>query len=282
MKGRMITPLLALAALAAPASAQPLSGRETIWAQGVGQELGGSTWAQRFSIPRPVEGVVKNNDVARAPLKGPLAHGLRIGGGDDVVERLRFESPAAAQEYVASAVVLEGREGVAGELRGNQVLLVRGPSAKDPARARALLDAGWKVLPVADQTDATFARLDDGGLALSTTLADGPLRASVDKALDSLRRNAGGDVQIEWASPRGARVRFPSGYEAEVRSDREGASAVTSPGPGGVPAMREYLAAVQPPPADDAPSTALRTREATPSSTQTEGAAGRVRRLLGE
>ncbi|MCO5169383.1 MAG: hypothetical protein M9894_23820 [Planctomycetes bacterium] len=278
MRGQIITPLLALAALAAPASAQPLSGRETIWADGVRQELGGSARTQRFTLPRPVEEVVKSNDVARAPLKGPLAHGLRIVAGDDVVERLRFDSPRAAQEYMASAAALEGPDAVAGELRGGQVLLVRGPGAKDPARARALLDAGWKVLPVAEQTDATFARLEDGGLALSTQLESGPLRESVDKALDSIRRGAGGGVTIEWATPGGAHVRFPSGYEAEVRSDPRGASALTSSRPDGVQAMREYLAAVQPPPPDDAPSTVLRTRD--PSAT--EGAAAVVRNLFGD
>ncbi|MCO5169283.1 MAG: hypothetical protein M9894_23310 [Planctomycetes bacterium] len=186
----------------------------------------------------------------------PLGVHARAEGAQ--VERLRFSSPAAAQEFLTTVDHWVLGHPVAGELRGDQVVLVHGDMVRDAARTRAALDAAWSVAPAAAEVDVTFAHLGGDDLAVTTRLPDGPLRRSIDAALAAIHRSPGPGMSSD---PRSGEVRFDSGFHARVRSDGDGAMAVTSSRPGGVDALEGYLKTLQPP-------------------RRTVGAAGVVRRLF--
>lgn len=247
--------LIALFTLTGPAAAQEPSARERAW---------------RTRLEAAVGPVGPIERVERVGSPGAVAQGVRSRAGEAIVERLRFPSAAAAQEFLARTEHWSDGRPVVGELRGDQVVLVHGDVVRDAALARAALDAAWSVAPAPAVADATFAHLGGNDLAVSTRLPEGPLRESIDQALAAIQRHGGPDATSDAHS---GDVRFDSGFQAHVRSDGDGAAAVTSSRPGGVDAMQGYLAALQ-------PESAARSTPGTPAAT--EGAAGVLRRLFGQ
>ena len=81
-------------------------------------------------------------------------------------------------------------------------------------------------------------------MAVSTTLKDGPLRESIDRALEKAREREGTN-EFQATPNGGMQVRAPSGFEADLESDEHGASALLRSGPQG-PATNEYLALLDP------------------------------------
>lgn len=252
---------LCLVALAGPARAQdpdaPLSRREQAYVDDLGRRFGQVSFADRSSFaPGAREVVAPIGDGRRgrpdgAPVRPveptPMARGLLVRAGDTTIARYKFDSPEQAQaeaRRVMEAPPNENREPLVGEVRGEQVLVLSGEIAKDPAAAREALDAAWQGLPAAASPDATFAVLGPRDLVLTTTLTDGPLRESVDQAIARARASA--DRPGFETTPDGARVGHGTdGLQADLSSGPQGATARVSGGPAGL-ASQEYLALLTP------------------------------------
>lgn len=273
--------LCVLVALAAPAAAQdrdaPLSPRERSYVEGLGRQFGAVSFADRsqFVVGEPEIVDLSADAPARPPAS--VADGILVRAGDTTIARYRFASPEEAQaeaRRVLETPVEGSRAPLVGEVRGNQVLVLSGEVAKDPAAAREALDASWQGLPAPAAPDATFAVLGPRDLAISTTLKDGPLRESIDKALAKARERAGTPEFQE--TPDGMAVRSPSGFEADLRVDDQGASALLRSGPGG-PATNEYLGLID-------PNADARSAEQARGANQaaTEGAARKLDGLFGD
>ncbi len=176
-----------------------------------------------------------------------MVNGLQVLGRDVAFQRYKFPSAEAAQAQVKEIIdtpMPEGRKPIAAEVRGDQVLIVVGDLARDPAAVRKALDAGWRGLPAPAEPDATVAILGPRDMAVSTTLKDGPLRESIDQALAKARERQG-TAEFQATPDGGMQVRAPSGFEADLMSDEHGASALLRSGPQG-PATNEYLALLDP------------------------------------
>lgn len=88
----------------------------------------------------------------RSP-KGPVpVRGVLVEVEGLALLRLRLPSPEAALAFVAEGATAydpRGRARVT-EVRGEQVVVLRGPLAEDRARVGRVLEAAWKGLPVQD------------------------------------------------------------------------------------------------------------------------------------
>lgn len=248
--------LAALVLAGTPASAQDsLSRREREYVQALERRFGPVT-ASRLNFPSRLVAPTPTDELRR-PIERPrperpyidvLVNGLEVRSDDVAIHRYRFSSPEEAQQMATGLIespMPEGRQPVVGEVRGNQLLLVTGDIARDPAAAREALDAAWQGLPASPTTDATFAVLGPNELAVHTTLEDGPLRESIDKAIKRARDLQERSDEFQPTPDGGMQVRKPSGFEADLRSDEHGASALLRRSPAG-PATGEYLALLDP------------------------------------
>jgi hypothetical protein len=155
----------------------------------------------------------------------PVGNGIRLDLGDLEVTRLKFDSPEAAQMHV-HLIRGELNNPLTAEVRGDQVVVARGPALSDPAVARRVRGSFWEGLPAPDATDATLTHLGPGNYALSTRLTTGPLRRFIDKMNGSVH---------EWVRNHEDGARAPDetqgafdgpdeGRRLRVRSDRDGGS----------------------------------------------------------
>lgn len=276
-------------ALAAPAAAQaPLSDRERAYGEAVARRLEGTGATSRVQFPHvdptPAGIVGALGEPERPRPAAPQVTGVRVDMPGLRVERLRFSSARQAQEHAAWILNEDGEptgdprfdeRPVAVEVRGNQVVVVRGAALRDPAAVQRALGASWDGLPAPAASDAKFVSLDGpAAIALTTRLADGPLRASVDKALEAARRSAG-QPGVEMVSPDEARVALSSGLRAGLRGDARGASLHLSGTPEGEQAMKDHLAALggHPRPAASGPAAG--------TAGATDGAARALERMFG-
>ncbi|MCO5169579.1 MAG: hypothetical protein M9894_24830 [Planctomycetes bacterium] len=213
----LVWTVVASLCLAAPAGAQEaLSRRERAWVQHLEQRFGAVTVAERSTL----EGDARTQ-----------ATGLLVQAGSTSIGRYKFTSAEQAQQEVVN--LLEDPHGarrrVVGEVRGDQIVVLEGPVARDPARAREALDAAWEGLPAPGQTDATFALLGPNDVALTTRLKSGPLRQLVDEVLAETRALQG-QPGVRFAAPNAATVSLTSGFEAGFHANDEGASLWTAMG----------------------------------------------------
>lgn len=230
---------------ASTASAQPRpSAREQAYGRALAAALGQSPGAvTRFETAHGQHLSLGSRDDSAVPPR-PRVRGVQVDMPAVQVERLRFETAEQAQQH--SRWLLDCDLPVptpyVAELRGNQLVVVRGELARDPASARRALGAAWNGLPAPATSDATFADLGDG-LALTTTLPGGPLRAGVDDALAKAREvSKRPDARGVELTADGARVQLDSGFTANLRSDAAGASLSTTTRPSEERAMSDYLA----------------------------------------
>lgn len=200
--------------------------------------LAGALTPQSEFTVRPVEFTYPTEEVAldgEPPRSAPVVKGLAVEVDGLTVERLRFETPEQAQAIADR--MLNGDIGlrpVTGELRGNQLVLIHGQAVKDPERVDAMLRSAWQGLPTpkgTERADASFTQLEDGSVAL-TTRVPGPLRESIDRALEAAReREAATKANPEQATitttPTSAHIAFPSGFRAGLQADDDGASIYT-------------------------------------------------------
>lgn len=223
---------------------RPLSPRERGYVDQLAGMFGPVSFADRSRIERVVAPMLPPGGSGPATTSSTTATGLLVRAGDTTIARYRFDTPLEAQEEVARMLHQPGesRPIMVGEVRGNQVLVLSGDVALDPAAARRALDAAWQGLPAASASDATFAMLGPDDLVLTTTLKDGPLRDEVDRAMAKARERA--EQPGFEVGERDARVKLPSGTEAYLTSDEHGATARLG-APGG-PATAEYLALLDP------------------------------------
>lgn len=229
----------------------PLSPRELRYVSTVAGDLDpdASFKAKRVEFThQPVMMIAPIGGPDPAPV-GPKVNGLQVQvDGGATVERLRFETPAQAQEYADWLLngEVKGTRPLTGELRGNQLVLVSGPAVDDPAQVERALETAWKVLPAPGATDAAFTQLADGSVAVSTTLTDGPLRGSIDRAMTAARERDAKDLPNDGitTTETTADVAFASGFRAKVQVDEQGASVYTSTTAEGVEKMKQHFAAV--------------------------------------
>lgn len=200
------------------------------------ETIGATTGDRPVTRPQPPGGV-------------PTVTGISVQMDDASVQRLRFQTPEQAQQHLDWLLKgdFPGSRPVTGELRGNQLVLVRGDEVNDPDAAKRMTAAAWEGLPAPDgPPQAAFTQLEDGSMAVSTTLKDGALRESIDRAMSSARETQGKKlegVDIE-TTPTTAEIAFPSGFRAGLQSDEQGASVYTAKSPEAVDAMKQHLAAL--------------------------------------
>jgi hypothetical protein len=195
--------------------------------------------------------VAARPETQRAPRPGtPMVKGVAVDMDGLVVERLRFETPEQAQAMAANMLNgdIAGRRPVTGELRGNQLVLVHGDAVTDPERAKEILGQVWDGLPAPKQTDASFTQLEDGSIALRTSI-DGPLRDSIDRALAAAHEREAAAQQDPargtiTTTPTTAQVSFPSGFRAGLQADQDGASVYTANAAASEDAMKRHLEAL--------------------------------------
>lgn len=219
--------------LAGPAAAQEaLSRRERAWVEHLGERFGAVTHAERSTL----DGDARTR-----------ATGLLVRAGTTSIARYKFASAEQAQQEAVN--LLEdpegGRRRVVGEVRGDQVLLLEGAVARDPARAREALDAAWQGLPAPGQPDATFALLGPHDVALTTRLKSGPLRQLVDDILAETRALQG-QPGVRFASPNAATVALTNGFESGFHADDDGASLWTAMGADRARAAQAFVEQVGP------------------------------------
>ncbi|MBL4845092.1 MAG: hypothetical protein JKY65_06185 [Planctomycetes bacterium] len=112
--------------------------------------------------------------------------------GDDTLRRLRFRSVEAAQDYALRVANLGTREAArAIQVLGKQVLIVSGPSVRDPEWLGRVLRAGWSGLPHAprspDFTALFLGRNDSVAIVshLKNPELDAALRAAAGRAREA-------------------------------------------------------------------------------------------------
>jgi hypothetical protein len=213
-----------------------LSSREHRYSTAVAETLGSSL--------SQTNRVVQHYTSERDPARRLAAQGVQIGLGDGtIVERFRFANGRDAFDYATYGANLSdvGADALL-EVRGQQVVVIRGRGLDDPARTRRAFDAAWNnALPTpADVPSATATFLaDDGGFVLVTREADPALdkhfRSALDKTHERVEAHQEGFTRLGDAHYSFA---FPSGATGEVRH---------GPGPSAVlyaktPAGREQLA----------------------------------------
>lgn len=245
---------VALLGLAGVSTAQdPLSKREQDYAAALADAAGqaGEFTARRLLFEHGPFGRVETITPERPDEPTPpprMVNGVSVELDGLTVERLRFETPEQAQEHTDALLNgdLAGQRPLTGELRGNQLVVVHGDAVKDPDMAKRMTEAAWQGLPARDTADAAFTQLEDGTTAATTSLPDGALRASIDKALRSAREHearAREGVEIT-TTPTSAQIAFPSGMRARVQSDAQGASVWVARSPEGVEVARNHLTAL--------------------------------------
>lgn len=241
---RMLSLLtLSVLGFASGATAQDaLSARERDYAGRLAGDLGASSEYTvrrlefQYSAADAIDAATLVSPGSSAPASPapPMVRGVSVEMDALTVERLRFETPEQAQEVTDRLLNgdLDGMRPITGELRGNQLVLIHGDAVKDPANARRMLERAWKGLPAPKaKPDAAFTQLEDGSVAL-TTRVDGPLRESIDRALAAAHeREAAARENPEsgtiTTTPSSARVAFPSGFQAVLQADGQGASLYT-------------------------------------------------------
>lgn len=265
--------LVATLSATAPAAAQEgltLSRRERAYVERLGERFGEVAIADKSRFTIAADGVV--TDVTDAPSAATSpgaseATSLLVRAGDTTIGRYKFDSPEQAQQEAVR--VLEdpegGREPLVGEVRGDQLLVLTGPAAKDPAAAREALDAAWQGLPAASRPDGTFALLGPHDVVLTTRLQEGPLRAAIDQVLAETRELEG-RPGVTLTGTDAGQVKLESGFEAGFQAGEDGATLWTGQGPVRARQAREYLEQVAPP----------------RSGSVTEGARRVIDRLFGE
>lgn len=216
-----------------PATAQDeaLSRRERAWVERLGERFGQVAHAERTrDEPGP---------------SGGASTGLLVVAGETSIIRYKFASPAEAQQEAVK--LLEGddveRRLTVGEVRGDQVLVLVGPVARDPEKAREALDAAWEGLPASRRTDATFALLGPHDVVLTTRLREGPLHDLVSQILEETRAEEG-SPSVRFTSPNEATVRLDGGFESGFQVGDEGATLWTAMGGVRARIAQDYLAKV--------------------------------------
>lgn len=153
MRTRFVAAVALVLALAGPGLAQEESPsvRERAYARLLAERMG--------------EPPVEPTRVRLTSRSGQEARGLRVQLPGLTAARLRFDTPAQAQAFADG---LDG-QGVV-EVRGKQVVLLRGPRAGEPG----LLDAAWELLPAPASSGAVRALADAPGAAATAPAATAP------------------------------------------------------------------------------------------------------------
>lgn len=149
--------------------------------------------------------------------------GLQVGVGEgSSIERLRFANAADAREYVFSAMeIANGESPGAVELRGRQVVIVRGPKAADAAFVDRALDAAWDGLPhAAGAPDARAVFLGGEGdpMILESRIDHPAFNQAFDRAIESSRGAVAG-ASVEGNH---ARIALDSGLRADIQRNEQG------------------------------------------------------------
>jgi hypothetical protein len=264
------------------AHAQPaITPRETAYGRALAQRLGRTGGeVTRLQFPMPTDaatGIVGVMDEASAPAETPAAarpqvNGVRVELDGVQVDRLRFATPEQAREYMARHTG-EGQTPTFSELRGNQVVVVKGAPVRDPAFVTKLRRSVWGGLPAPTKSDATGVQMD-GDVAVVTRQTEGPIWDSINKAVLAGRRNAG-NPGVEMQTPDRARVSLAGGLRAQVQSDAQGASVWSTTKPEHAELIERHLAALGNHPKAPATSTG------SGGTAATEGAARRLDRIFG-
>lgn len=209
------------------------------------------------------ERVVQRYSSESNPNEHLLARGVQVGLSDGTtVERFRFANGRDAFDYATYGANLSdaGADALL-EVRGKQVVVIRGKGLDDPARSRRAFDAAWNdALPTpagAPSATATFLA-DNGGFVLVTRdddpVLDEQFRTALDKTHERVEAHQEGFTRLGDAHYSFA---FPSGAAGQIQH---------GPGPsmvlfGKTPAAREQLAEhlaraiAQDPTTEEAPST---------------------------
>ncbi len=230
---RVMSVLIAGLALALPAAAQDeaLSQRERAWVERLGECFGQVTHAEKTrDEPGP---------------SGGASTGLLVVTGDTSVIRYKFASPAEAQQEAVQLIEGDGveRRLTVGEVRGDQVLVLAGPVARDPEEAREALDAAWAGLPAPRRPDATFALLGPHDVVLTTRLREGPLHDLVSQILEETR-GLEGSPSVSFTSPDAATVKLDGGFESGFQVDGDGARLWTAQGSARARKAQDYMSRV--------------------------------------
>lgn len=230
---RVMIVLISGLALALPAAAQDeaLSRRERAWVERLGERFGRVVHAERTrDEPGP---------------SGGASTGLLVVAGETSVIRYKFATPAEAQQEAVQ--LIEGddveRRLTVGEVRGDQVLVLVGPVARDPEKAREALDAAWAGLPAPRRADATFALLGPHDVVLTTCLREGPLHDLVSQVLEETRALEG-SPSVSFASPNAATVKLDGGFESGFQVNDEGATLWTAQGSVRARQAQDYMSRV--------------------------------------
>lgn len=117
-------------------------------------------------------------------------------GPDDTLQRLRFPSRAAAQEFALRAVRANRQVGI--QVIENQVVVIAGPSLTDPARMWIVFGAAWRGLPVQGKPVERSAELSlvftgPGTFLVSSFLHERP---ELDEALKRRGEELKSDAQL--------------------------------------------------------------------------------------
>lgn len=212
-----------------PASAQEeaLSRRERAWVERLGERFGA---------------VVHSEKTREDGTSGP-ASGLLVVAGETSIIRYKFASAAEAQQEAVTLLEGDERRLTVGEVRGDQILVLQGPVARDPAKAREALDAAWEGLPAARRADATFAMLGPHDVVLTTRLREGPLHDLVSQILEETRADEG-SPSVQFTSPNAATVKLEGGFESGFQVGDEGATLWTAMGGVRARQAQDYLGRV--------------------------------------
>lgn len=207
------------------------SPRERAWAEALGEALGAPARAEPVRATLEVEtpdGTVREHAV----------RGVRADLGDVVVSRLLLDSADAARDLFAHH---DDAGPIVGELRGAQVVFVKGERVRDPVFARRALDAAWVGLPApAARSEAASAALGPGGAAVR---ADSAVEAVVRPIRDACARarSAEGEAAVDGQAGReDVALTLRSGFSVRLHVGQDGSRALWADGPERLAALERY------------------------------------------
>ena len=171
-----------------------------------------SMWTVEVQCRLGTRGVVE-----RAPTPGTsgvTGAALRFPGF--VIEHHRFATPEQAYEVAVTAGSRE--RPLVSQVRGSELVLLRGPRLADPAVARRMLDAAWAG-PGRPRASVTGVLLPGEQLFITTTDLQGELDRQLLDAFRRVRAELARDprrTDMALLGPRAARLSLP-GVRSELR-----------------------------------------------------------------
>jgi hypothetical protein len=268
--------------VAPPGEPRP-SAREQQWGEQLCAKLGaakaetlviGGRWS-----PTPQDGAIylwlsspADAPPARTQVEAADVRGVQVEAGGLVVRRLRFPSAESACGYVAEHARMDDGP-VAVQLRGAQVVIVRGRDTTEAAR-RAALAAAWLVLPAPGAIEATYTAQGQGELQLSTTHETGPIAEQITEVFTQARRHANEPETFTWNGEQDVSVSMRNGVRVRAYMAEGGGYLTCTMKPVGKPVATASTAPATKPAAAPASST-------TPAASPTIGAANRLEGLFG-